>query len=138
MKSWILNNGTKIWLVLGGFYNAYLIDSNGKQILVDTGRKSHSKLLNHNLKQLIKEKEQLDYLILTHTHFDHCENAAQIKSDWNCDVVVSKQESHFLIKGSTPLPRGTNIFTYLLSKMGNRFATHWMATGDIRRLKYSS
>jgi hydroxyacylglutathione hydrolase len=123
MKTWKLTDGTKIYLIIGGFYNAYLIVFDGMSILVDTGRKSQWNLLNKNLQHILGNSGKLDYLILTHTHYDHCENAAKLKAYWHCKVLVHQSESSFLQIGSTPLPRGTNIFTYFLTKLGNKYAT---------------
>lgn len=125
MKTFKINDNTSLKLVLGGFYNAYLIQCNSINILIDTGRKSKREILQKNLKKVLSPDQNLDYLILTHTHYDHCDNAAFIKEKWHCKIIVNELEKVFLEEGSTPLPRGTNLFTYLLTKMGNRFATGW-------------
>jgi glyoxylase-like metal-dependent hydrolase (beta-lactamase superfamily II) len=73
MKCWILKNGYTIYRLLDGRSNSYLICTNNGNILVDTGRKNKESLL---LKKLQKNKiGKVDWLILTHTHFDHCGNA---------------------------------------------------------------
>jgi len=38
-------------------------------------------------------------LVLTHAHFDHAENAAQIQSNYQVPIIVSKREADFLRRG---------------------------------------
>jgi hydroxyacylglutathione hydrolase len=76
MKTWKTKNGSNILRILSGRSNAFLISSNNINVLVDTGpdtfwQKLKKNLDNHNIKTI-------DYLILTHTHFDHAGNAARI------------------------------------------------------------
>jgi hydroxyacylglutathione hydrolase len=76
MKTWKTKNGSNIFRILSGRSNAFLISSNNLNVLVDTGhdrlwQKLKKNLDNHNIKII-------DYLILTHTHFDHAGNAARI------------------------------------------------------------
>ena len=124
MKKWNVAENCSIYQVLGGFYNAYLLINSQEIFLIDTGRQKNFPLLEQNLKKII-DGHQIQYLILTHTHYDHCENAASIKESWGTKVIVSNKEAGYLKRGSTPLPRGTNLFTYVLSNLGNRYATSW-------------
>jgi glyoxylase-like metal-dependent hydrolase (beta-lactamase superfamily II) len=45
-----------------------------------------------------------DYLVLTHTHFDHAANAAFLKKTFGLKIVVHQSEAGFLKEGNTPLP----------------------------------
>jgi hydroxyacylglutathione hydrolase len=117
MKNWILNNGYTINQLLSGRSNSYLICTVNGNILVDTGRKNKRSLLLKNLKKLHVGK--IDWLILTHTHFDHCENAGFFQKNFNCNVVVSEKGLHNVKRGYSPLPSGTNPFSKILSGIGN-------------------
>jgi len=119
MKNWILNNGYRIDQLLSGRSNSYLISKDRVNILVDTGRKNKRSLLLMNLKKLHAEK--IDWLILTHSHFDHCENAGYFQKNFNCKVVVSEKGLSNVKRGFAKLPRGTNPFTKFLSIFGNQF-----------------
>jgi glyoxylase-like metal-dependent hydrolase (beta-lactamase superfamily II) len=124
MNTWKTNNKIIVWQVLGYKYNVYLIEFGDLRVLVDSGRIRYYNVLTRHLKQKVKGVKTIDYLILTHAHYDHCENAARLKNDWQCKVVASEHESTFLQDGSTPLPRGTTIITDTLVKLGNRFMLH--------------
>jgi len=119
MKNWILNNSYNIYRVLYGRSNSYLICTDSGNILVDTGRKSKRTLLLKTLQKLHIEK--IDWLILTHTHFDHCENAALLQKKFSCKIVVSDKGYPMAERGYAILPCGTNPFTKAISQLGNRF-----------------
>lgn len=62
---------------------------------------------------------EIGYLVLTHTHFDHCQNAAKLKSSGNCQIIVGQPEAIFAESGYTPLPKGVFLFTRIISTLGN-------------------
>lgn len=124
MKKWNIAEQCTIYQVLSGFFNAYLLINNQEAFLIDTGHKKSFPELEKNLKKVI-DGQLIHYLILTHTHYDHCQNAASIKKNWGAEIIVSNKEAEYLKKGSTPLPKGTNLFTCFLSNLGNRYATSW-------------
>ena len=119
MKKWTLSNDYYIYRALNGRSNSYLICTPDGNILVDTGRKNKRRLLTRNLKQLCNEN--VDWLILTHTHFDHCENARFFQDQLKCKIVVSDKGFSMAQRGFAKLPHGTNPFTKTLSNFGNQF-----------------
>lgn len=118
MKTWELKSGSKIHLLFTGPYNAYLIEIKGAFILVDTGRKPQLKILKKRLEDRIPKDKSLSYLVLTHTHYDHCQNAKAINRLTDCTIVVSKKEANEARKGYTRLPSGTNLLTMIIVPMG--------------------
>ena len=120
MKNWKTSNGTQIHQVLSGRSNAFLIATYDLNILVDTGYKFSFKKLLSNISSLKLSNGKVDYLILTHTHFDHCHNAARIKNMFNCKIILSENERIYAEKGFTPIPAGTGFFTRLLIYLGKR------------------
>jgi hydroxyacylglutathione hydrolase len=120
MNHWITKNGIEIFQVLNRRSNSYLICSENKKILVDTGRESAFGRLWNNIGVLNLKPENIDFLILTHTHYDHCQNAAVIKEQTNCKIVVSEKEAEYAEHGFTPLPKGTFPITRLIVNLGNR------------------
>ena len=54
---------------------------------------------------------RIDYLILTHTHFDHAANASTIREKYKAKVIVHKNEGSCLTSGNSLMLDGTNIFT---------------------------
>ncbi len=123
MLNWKTTQGSKVHLLKIGITNCFLIVKNRTIFLVDTGQKRFSKKLETQLAILLNHSP-LDYLILTHTHYDHAENASMIKKIYSPNVIVHKNESLFLKEGYTKLPHGTNIITDIISGLGNQFAHH--------------
>ncbi|MGB9979296.1 MBL fold metallo-hydrolase [Methanobacterium sp.] len=119
MKTWTTQNST-IYQILEGRSNSFLINSQNNYILIDTGRKNSWKDLNNKVEEILV-KDKLSGLILTHTHFDHAENAAKIKEKYGSTILTHKNESDYLKQGNSPLPKGTNLATGF---MVNAFGKH--------------
>ncbi len=119
MKSWETSNGYGIYQVLSGRSNSYFISTGTLNILVDTGKESAYNRLKLNIDSLKLTNKKITFLILTHTHFDHCQNAAKIKEQENCTIIVSEKEKKSIENGYTSLPNGTLVFTRLISFLGN-------------------
>jgi len=56
----------------------------------------------------------IDALIVTHSHFDHAGNAHYIQNRFGASVIIHESESHYLLLGNSPLPKGTNWFTRIM------------------------
>lgn len=120
MKIWSTKNEYMVFQALSGRANAYLIGRNGRYIMVDTGITSQWAQLLGTMDMLeIKEGELLG-LILTHTHFDHVQNAARIREKFGLPVFVHRSEAAYLAKGESPLPDGSLVITrWLMGKMAS-------------------
>ena len=121
MKTRDLNSGYQLIQILGGRSNAYLLSNGESFVLIDNGRLADRKLLLKNLIEIIGNWKDLKYLLLTHSHFDHCSNTAYIKDKSGASLIVHKNESKYLQNGFTPLPKGTLFFTRLLSLLPKPF-----------------
>lgn len=110
--------GTIIYQLLTGRSNSYLISSPGQNILVDIGKSSAYKRLIAGINSIRLNNNRIDYLIFTHTHFDHCQNAAMIKEKHQSKIIFSEVDKGFIKNGYTPLPKGTNFFTKIISAFG--------------------
>lgn len=120
MKTWKTSHDHKVFQVLSGRSNAYLLRAGQYNILVDTGKKNAYKKLQQNIKSLLPDHQHIHFLILTHTHFDHCQNAATIKDKHQCNIIMSEHEAIFAKNGYTPLPNGTFLITRPISSLGKR------------------
>lgn len=118
MKQLKTTSGTEIRLLAGGRSNVFLVSNNQIKILVDTGPAFSGK---HLLKKLEKLSiSSIDYLLLTHTHFDHAANAQKLRAKFGLKVIVHEAESDYLLSGNSPVPAGTNAFTsWLAGTFGN-------------------
>jgi glyoxylase-like metal-dependent hydrolase (beta-lactamase superfamily II) len=124
MKSYLFSNNIAIYKVLSGTGNSFLVKTGSIILLIDTGSKYFRKRLVRNIRKVIGNAK-IDFLILTHTHFDHCQNAAFIKKEFGCKIVAGKNEEIYTKLGYTPIPKGSNIFTKLLSNIGSRIGSKW-------------
>ena len=115
MNIWQTTKGTKILQLLNGRSNVFCLERDGNIILIDTGREKEYKQLTEILTSL--HIFQIQALVLTHTHFDHAENAANLKEKFHPEVIVHSSESVFLFTGDSPLPRGSIFPTRVLVKL---------------------
>jgi len=120
MLNWKTQNGIIIKLIKAGITNCYLIEYENTTILADTGQKRAFYKLYTFLKGNLENN--LDYILQTHTHYDHAGNTKKIKDKFHARVIVHEKEAECLSKGFTALPKGTNIVTKIISNSGNRYA----------------
>ncbi len=111
--SWTTRQGTVITQLLNKRCNVFLVSCGDKHLLVDSSRKPERELLVQGLKAL--GIDHLEFLILTHTHFDHTENAAFIQRNYGAKVIVHEKEAALLGAGYTPIPPGTVLFTKFIT-----------------------
>ena len=73
----------------------YLVDkATGKSAVVDPGEKS-----DELIEQIEKDGGKLEYVMLTHGHYDHIGFAKQLADRFNAKIVTGEKENKFL---STP------------------------------------
>ena len=73
----------------------YLVDkATGKSAVVDPGEKSDELIV-----QIEKDGGKLEYVLLTHGHYDHIGYAKQLAERFNAKIVTGEKENKFL---STP------------------------------------
>ena len=73
--------------IKGGTDNCYLVTEGSRAILVDTASKQ-------NLDQVIAEcdKYEMKLIVLTHVHFDHAENAAELSGRYGIPVAAHRKD----------------------------------------------
>jgi hydroxyacylglutathione hydrolase len=87
--------------------------SNGRNnLLIDSGPARNWSKLERKLNDI--HVSQLEYLVLTHTHFDHAGNASAIRDKYNTQVIVHQAEVQYITKGMNTMLQGTNPFTQSL------------------------
>ncbi len=77
----------------------YLIHSEGHAALVDAGCGRAQERLFKNIRGYDIELEQIEYLFITHCHFDHTGGILGIKEKTPCKVVAHELEAPYLEKG---------------------------------------
>ncbi|MBN1999282.1 MBL fold metallo-hydrolase [candidate division KSB1 bacterium] len=109
MKKWKTQSGHEIFQIMSGRSNVFLLTNGKTNILIDT---SIPRLWNKLVKRLdYLGIKSIDYLILTHAHFDHAGNAKRIKERFKACIIVQKDEEGYLSAGDNILPRGTTLLT---------------------------
>lgn len=83
---------------------SWYVNANGKDVLIDAtaskevidacwwGGSEHIQTFEEALGKLGKKPEDIDYIIITHLHFDHCADAGLCK---NAKVIVQEEELKF-------------------------------------------
>jgi hydroxyacylglutathione hydrolase len=124
LKTFTTKHGYQVTQVIGGRSNVFLISNQKQSLLVDTSWKYARKELYKKLRRLAKD--HLTGLILTHAHFDHAENAAWIKEQFNPKVFVHEAEAEYLSLGENLLPAGTTWLTRLpMALLGPRLSSYF-------------
>lgn len=131
VKTFTTKSGYRITRVLEGRANVYLVEAGSVRILVDTGISLNRKKLLNKLNNL----NSLNFLVLTHTHFDHCQNAAVIKDRSGCKIIIGKSAKETVKQGYTPIPNGVTwwakFVVWLGRKLRPRFTGHAPFEADI-------
>lgn len=123
MKTWKTKSGYVITRVLFGRSNVFLLSDGDKNILIDTSAGRYWRKLDRHLTNL--KVSRIDYLILTHAHFDHAGNAQKIKKKYTAKVIIHRSEQPFLAEGKIFFPHGTTILTKGVIKLFGKKAIQW-------------
>jgi hydroxyacylglutathione hydrolase len=107
MRSYKTKNGYELTQVLSGRSNVFLLIKDNENILIDTGRKAYREKLISNLRSI--GIRAIDYLVLTHTHYDHAESAEFFKRNYRPKIFVHSSEAEFLARGRILLPNGKSL-----------------------------
>jgi glyoxylase-like metal-dependent hydrolase (beta-lactamase superfamily II) len=114
MKIRETKSGYRIILVLSGRSNVFLLTDGRKNVLIDTSPPGRWTKLEKSLRK--NHINTIDYLVLTHAHFDHAGSAARIKNKYKARVIIHRAEAALLAKGEGTIPKGTNSFSRFIVK----------------------
>jgi len=79
----------------------YLVRFGDKAALIDAGcGQGHSRLKKH-LDECLPPNVQLEYLLLTHCHFDHTGGAEAVRQDFGCLIVAHELDAVYLESGDS-------------------------------------
>ncbi|UCE55089.1 MAG: MBL fold metallo-hydrolase [Desulfobacterales bacterium] len=94
-----------LWQVGGAGFTApddaaiYLIRCGEKAALIDAGcGNAHDKLVN-NISAVLPSTVEIEYLLLTHCHYDHTGGAAAVKDQYDCNIIAHYLDAVYLEKG---------------------------------------
>lgn len=99
----------EIWQVGGAGYTSpedaavYLLCANGRAAIVDAGCGGHGERLAANIQACGIQSSQVDYLLITHCHFDHTGGAADLRVRFGCAVVAHELDAAALENANSTL-----------------------------------
>lgn len=119
MKLWITSKMTKIYRIELGGCNCYLLERNGRYILVDTGFVTQRNKIVHALEA--NRIHKLEAIFLTHVHTDNAGNAAYLSRMFHCRVYGPKKELESLMTGhcqvAVGMGRCSRVLNYIMYRM---------------------
>ena len=77
----------------------YLVRSDDRAALVDAGCGYSQSQLFQNIEACGVSLDRMEYLLLTHCHFDHTGGAQAVKDRTGCKIVAHETEARFLEEG---------------------------------------
>jgi len=78
----------------------FLINFNGHAALVDAGCGRSFDRLFFNISECGVDPDSIEYLLITHCHFDHTGGAAALRGKLGCKTVAHEKDARFLEKGN--------------------------------------
>ncbi|MEW6351502.1 MAG: MBL fold metallo-hydrolase [Thermodesulfobacteriota bacterium] len=78
----------------------YLVRFGDKAALVDAGSGRGHPQLTKNITECLESHAQLEYLLLTHCHFDHTGGAQAVKDTFGCRIVAHELDARHLESGN--------------------------------------
>lgn len=102
-----------------GGVNAYLICGSGGSILVDTGTYPYKEKILAACKG-----KAVRLIVLTHGHFDHCQNAAYLSRELGCPIGISREDFPLLEQGQKRKVNGRGIWGHIYAWASNLNIRH--------------
>lgn len=79
----------------------YLIQFGTTAALIDAGTGFGHDKLKQNIAQCLSPDVSLEYLLLTHCHFDHTGGAAAVRDDFVCKIVAHSLDARYMESGDS-------------------------------------
>ena len=117
----------------------YLVRFGDKAALIDAGSGRDHEQIVGNIAKCLESSAQLEYILLTHCHYDHTAGAQALKNEFGCQIVAHELDAVYLEKGDD---RVTGAVTYGSTmvplpvdiKLQEKESTLSVGTGTIKAL----
>ena len=96
-----------LWQVGGAEYTSvedaaiYLIRFGEKAALIDAGCGGAHDSLAANISDILSPDVEIEYLFLTHCHYDHTGGAEGVRNQYGCKIVVHELDAKYLENGDS-------------------------------------
>ena len=77
----------------------YLVRFGDNAALIDSGTGRNHPQLIKNIAECLESNAELEYLLLTHCHFDHTGGAQAVRDEYGCRIVAHELDSVYLESG---------------------------------------
>ena len=77
----------------------YLVRFGDRAALIDAGSGRAHPQLTKNIAECLESNAQLEYLLLTHCHFDHTGGAQAVRDEYGCRIVAHELDAIYLESG---------------------------------------
>jgi glyoxylase-like metal-dependent hydrolase (beta-lactamase superfamily II) len=77
----------------------YLVRFGDKAALIDAGTGRKHERVSKNIEKCLQSDAQLEYLLLTHCHFDHTGGAQAVRQEYGCKIVAHELDAIYLEQG---------------------------------------
>jgi glyoxylase-like metal-dependent hydrolase (beta-lactamase superfamily II) len=77
----------------------YLVRFGDRAALVDAGSGRAHPQLTKNIAECLESNTQVEYLLLTHCHFDHAGGAQAVRDEYGCRIVAHELDAIYLESG---------------------------------------
>lgn len=77
----------------------YLVSFGNGAALIDAGSGRNHRQLVSNIAECLEPDVQLEYLLLTHCHYDHVGGAAAVRDEYGCRIVAHELDAVYLESG---------------------------------------
>ena len=106
----------EIFRIKLGLNSCYLL--RGKDVvMVDGGMPDKLKLFKRELLKLEIQPSEIKLIVLSHSHFDHCGSAREIRDLTGAKVAIHESERTYLENGGMIIPKGVNIYGKIIQPM---------------------
>ncbi len=79
----------------------YLVRFGDRAALIDAGTGGRHRALRDNIAECLSAEVFLEYLFLTHCHFDHTGGAAAVREEFGCKIVAHELDTAYLESGDS-------------------------------------
>lgn len=79
----------------------YLVRFGEKAALIDAGCGRAHKTLRSKVDKCLREGNAIEYLFLTHCHFDHAGGASAVRDEYGCKIVCGAWDAVYLESGDS-------------------------------------